>query len=97
MCAKLSSGVFLAVFGAMGDCGYGAVLVSAVGEFATVWQTLGLDGHAVAFVVEDGLMLAAFVKRCTDLTIFVHLVFGVELGRRIKRIVDIKTPHLAEF
>ena len=30
--ARLRGAVFLAGFGAMGDCGYGAVLISAIGE-----------------------------------------------------------------
>jgi hypothetical protein len=41
--AKLSCAVFLSVFGAVSDGGYGAVLVSAVGEFTAVGKTFGFD------------------------------------------------------
>jgi len=40
--AKLRCAVFLAGFGAVGDCGYSPVLISAVGALAAVGKTLGL-------------------------------------------------------
>ena len=85
--ACLCGAVFLAVFGAVGDGGYRTVLCCAVGEFAAVRETLGFNGYAVGLVIKVGFMLTAFVPSTKHLSVFIHLIFGVEFGRGVKGIV----------
>ena len=81
----------------MGDGGDATGFVIAVGKLTAVGENLAQQLTVTCGIAITCLVLAGGIGLGNKLTVLVIFPLGVELGGGNQRVVDAKTPHLAEF